>query len=230
MRRNRIRQLGRIIDLGDRCRVSDGIFLLSLMYCSKLVFTVRISASDSCGGGASSAIFSTFARKKSVRGVKPVTRARALPSTRTRTVWSGSFNSCSTVASVPMVCRPSAVGSSSAAFFWVRSSICFSSFITSSSARTDFSRPTNNGTIMCGKTTMSRSGRTGAEFGSFVQPLVQLSWWRHPPLACSCRPPAGLCYAFPTKPLTKERAARICGPTPDKTKWGSVRRFQGGKD
>ena len=33
--------------------------------------------------------------------------------------------------------------------------------ITSSSARIDFSRPTNSGTIMCGKTTMSRSGRTG---------------------------------------------------------------------
>ena len=41
------------------------------------------------------------------------------------------------------------------------SRICLSSAITSSSARTDFSRPTNSGTIMCGKTTMSRSGRTG---------------------------------------------------------------------
>jgi hypothetical protein len=38
------------------------------------------------------------------------------------------------------------------------SRICLSSFITSSSARIDFSRPTNSGTIMCGKTTMSRSG------------------------------------------------------------------------
>jgi len=34
-------------------------------------------------------------------------------------------------------------------------------FMTSSSARIDFSRPTNSGTIMCGKTTMSRSGSTG---------------------------------------------------------------------
>jgi hypothetical protein len=33
--------------------------------------------------------------------------------------------------------------------------------ITSSSALIDFSRPTNSGTIMCGKTTMSRSGSTG---------------------------------------------------------------------
>ena len=30
-----------------------------------------------------------------------------------------------------------------------------------SSAATDLSRPTNSGTIMCGKTTMSRRGRTG---------------------------------------------------------------------
>ena len=37
-----------------------------------------------------------------------------------------------------------------------------SSFMTSSRARTDFSRPTKSGTIMCGKTTISRSGRTGS--------------------------------------------------------------------
>src|SRR5690606_8427016 len=39
--------------------------------------------------------------------------------------------------------------------------ICLSEPMTSSRARIDFSRPTNNGTIMCGKTTMSRSGNTG---------------------------------------------------------------------
>ena len=175
------------------------------MYCSKLAFTVRISASDSWAGAASSAIFSTVAWKKSLREWKPVTRARALPSTSTRTVWSGSFSSCSTVARVPMVCRPSAVGSSSAAFFWVRSRICFSSFITSSRARTDFSRPTNRGTIMCGKTTMSRSGRTGA---LTVRRSGRLSsWWRHPPYACSCRirrrnaaPPTGRSLGIRSRP------------------------------
>src|SRR5688572_11298914 len=41
----------------------------------------------------------------------------------------------------------------------------FSSRITSSSARIDFSRPTKSGTIMWGKTTMSRSGRTGSVSG-----------------------------------------------------------------
>ncbi len=56
----------------------------------------------------------------------------------------------------------SAEGSSCAAFFCATSRICLSSFITASSARTDFSRPTNSGTIMCGNTTMSRSGSTAS--------------------------------------------------------------------
>jgi hypothetical protein len=52
-------------------------------------------------------------------------------------------------------------GSSTVGSSWLESRICLSSCITSSSALTDFSRPTNSGTIMWGKTTMSRSGRTG---------------------------------------------------------------------
>jgi hypothetical protein len=49
-----------------------------------------------------------------------------------------------------------------AAFFWVASRICLSSTASPLPARgSDFSRPTNSGTIMCGNTTMSRSGRTG---------------------------------------------------------------------
>jgi hypothetical protein len=56
---------------------------------------------------------------------------------------------------------PDGSGSSSLALIWVASMICLSDPITSSSARIDFSRPTNSGTIMCGNTTMSRSGRTG---------------------------------------------------------------------
>src|SRR3954467_1473729 len=35
-----------------------------------------------------------------------------------------------------------------------------------SSAATDLSRPTNKGTIICGKTTMSRRGRTGKVWGT----------------------------------------------------------------
>ena len=52
-------------------------------------------------------------------------------------------------------------GSSSEAFFWVASRMNVSERITSSSALIDFSRPTKSGTIMCGKTTMSRNGNTG---------------------------------------------------------------------
>src|SRR5215471_1455488 len=52
-------------------------------------------------------------------------------------------------------------GSSSEAFFCVASRMNVSERITSSSALMDFSRPTNSGTIMWGKTTMSRNGSTG---------------------------------------------------------------------
>ena len=56
-------------------------------------------------------------------------------------------------------------GSSSSLSFWVASRISLPSLrIASSSARTDFSRPTNRGTGWCGKTTMSRRGRIGRIF------------------------------------------------------------------
>jgi len=62
---------------------------------------------------------------------------------------------------VPIEKMASVAGSSSEAFFCVASRMNVSERITSSSALMDFSRPTNSGTIMCGKTTMSRSGSTG---------------------------------------------------------------------
>jgi hypothetical protein len=52
-------------------------------------------------------------------------------------------------------------GSSSEALSCVARRMWRSVRITSSSARIDFSRPTKSGTIMWGKTTMSRSGNTG---------------------------------------------------------------------
>ena len=66
-----------------------------------------------------------------------------------------------TLASVPIEKIASVAGSSSEAFVCVASRMNVSERITSSSALIDFSRPTNSGTIICGKTTMSRSGRTG---------------------------------------------------------------------
>ena len=49
--------------------------------------------------------------------------------------------------------------------------MCLSVRITSSSALIERSRPTNSGTIMCGKTTISRSGRTG---NSSLPPVLSL--------------------------------------------------------
>jgi acyl-CoA hydrolase len=54
----------------------------------------------------------------------------------------------------------SVAGSSSVALICVASRMWRSVRTTSSSARIDFSRPTNSGTIMCGNTTISRSGKT----------------------------------------------------------------------
>ncbi len=78
--------------------------------------------------------------------VKRSTAARALPSTSTFTVPSGSFSSCSTLAITPTSKMSFGVGSSMSRSRWVASRICLSPRITSSSARTDFSRPTNSGT------------------------------------------------------------------------------------
>jgi hypothetical protein len=89
------------------------------------------------------------------------TFARSAPSTSTLTVPSGSLSSCNTLASVPTSKIESVAGSSSEAFFCVASRMKVSERITSSSALIDFSRPTKSGTIMCGNTTMSRSGNTG---------------------------------------------------------------------
>jgi len=40
---------------------------------------------------------------------------------------------------------------------------CLSPYMTSSKALTDFSRPTNKETTICGNTTMSRKAKTGME-------------------------------------------------------------------
>src|SRR5919198_1394357 len=55
----------------------------------------------------------------------------------------------------------SSAGSFVFASFCAASRMNFCLFIASSRARMDFWRPTNSGTTMCGKTMMSRSGRSG---------------------------------------------------------------------
>jgi hypothetical protein len=142
--------------------VSAGTFLLSLMYCSKLALTVRISASVSLPRRRSRAIFS-------MRGLEEIRARNEARHAGARLAFDqhahglvGQLQKLQHRRHGADGMQAIGVGSSSAAFFWVRSRICFSSFMTSSSARTDFSRPTKRGTIIWGNTTMSRSGRTGA--------------------------------------------------------------------
>ena len=65
--------------------------------------------------------------------------------------------------------------------------------IAASSAATDFSRPTNKGTMRCGKTTMSRSGRTGR-----VRVVMTIIWESAPlnaTAARQCRQPNAIVSA-----------------------------------
>src|SRR5262245_13633546 len=62
-------------------------------------------------------------------------------------------------------------GSSWAASRWAHSRSSRLPFIASSSASIDFCRPTNSGTTMCGKTTMSRSGSSGRALRLSGSPL-----------------------------------------------------------
>src|SRR4051812_31132150 len=104
-------------------------------------------------------------------------RARFLPSTSTFTVPSGRRNSCKMVPSVPISKMSSGAGSLVFAFFCAARRMSLSCAIASSSAAMDFSRPTNSGTTMCGKTMMSRSGSRGTvrtpplALGSFFSSL-----------------------------------------------------------
>jgi hypothetical protein len=65
------------------------------------------------------------------------------------------------VASVPTWKTSSKAGSLVLAFFCAARTTILSLPMASSRAAMDFSRPTNSGTTMWGKTMMSRSGRSG---------------------------------------------------------------------
>ena len=123
-----------------------------------------------------SGISSISTMKKPSVCVKRRTAARRLPSTSTFTVPSGSRSSWMIVPIVPIVKMSSGIGSLVFALRCAERKISFPPAapfpIASSSALIDFSRPTNSGTTMCGKTTMSRNGSSGTRRG----PL--LSSWR----------------------------------------------------
>ena len=82
-------------------RTSGGTFLFSLTYCSNWVTTVRASASSSRGSEATSASTWACAWKNFGLSMKLSISARALPSTSTLTVPSGSLSSWSTLETVP---------------------------------------------------------------------------------------------------------------------------------
>ena len=85
------------------------------------------------------------------------------PSTKTLTVPSGNFRSCSMLHSQPYINISFFLGSSISEFFCVTKIIFFSAFITSFKAEIDLSLPTNKGITMLGKTTMSLNGNNGKE-------------------------------------------------------------------
>ena len=97
--------------------------------------------------------------------------ARSTPSTSTRMLPSGSLTLCTMLASVPTVKISSGLGSSTEASCCVARKIFLSPASASSSARTEASRPTMNGCIICGKMTMSRTGIMGTRFNSFFSRL-----------------------------------------------------------
>jgi len=73
-----------------------------------------------------------------------------LPSASTFTVPSGSLSICSTLATVPVRNNSASPGSSMSGLVCATNRIWRSLSIAASSARMDFSRPTNSGITMCG--------------------------------------------------------------------------------
>ena len=89
---------------------------------------------------------------------------RFTPSTITLMLPFGSFRFWTTRATTPKSWRSSRIGSSTFGSRWATRKIRFAAVPSAiSSARTELSRPTMNGAIMCGKTTMSRNGTTGRD-------------------------------------------------------------------
>ena len=83
-------------------RISGGIFLLSLTYCSNWATIARRSASVSEPWMASGSIGVTWQVKCESASSMVLMRARCVPSTSTFTVPSGSFSICRMPATQPI--------------------------------------------------------------------------------------------------------------------------------
>ena len=216
MRGNRIGELAVIVDLIDRAHDLRRDLLVELHVALELGHDrarqrLRLDFVDRIVGDRSG-----LGLEIAVAGDDSASlRARVAPSTSTFTVPSGSFNSCSTLASVPAENIASGAGSSSAAFFCVASNIGFSDLITSSSARIDFSRPTNSGTIMCGKTTMSRKRQNGIDVERARRDGFALAGHGCPCSGAGSRPAPLLALTMPTDMaalILSSWACRLCSP------------------
>jgi hypothetical protein len=142
-------------------RISGGTLRLSFTYCSNCEITERDSTSISRSSYCSRSLSELISAEKYWVVMSFSSLARSTPSTSTFTVPSGSFSSCRMVATVPSRYRSCGPGSSTSACFCATRRICLPARMAWSSARMDFSRPTNKGMTMCGYTTTSRSGSTG---------------------------------------------------------------------
>ena len=141
---------------------SPGTFLDNWTYCSKLPVNVRTSTSFSRSDSASVSEPLISPRNNASSSIRLSSSARLSPSTRTLTVPSGNLSSWRIVATVPIACMVSIVGSSSDASVWATSMMRLSDSIASSRALIDFSRPTNRGITIAGNTTTSRNGNNGS--------------------------------------------------------------------
>src|SRR5260364_67794 len=147
-------------------RISAGIFLFSLMYCSNCARMVRRKASvcASACTPAGAAISSGTAAQKNCASCSSTVwvRARCNPSTSTLTVPSGSLSICRIFEIHPTGYRSEDFSSSLAGFFCAVNMMRLPLAIANSSALIDFGRPTNRETTICGNTTMSLSGNSGS--------------------------------------------------------------------
>src|SRR2546430_17523273 len=89
------------------------------------------------------------------------------------------LGSSRTLAGVPIAKRSCSFGSSVSACFWEATKTGCCAVIASSSAFTLLVRDTSNGTTMRGKTTNSRTGRSGNLLGNLFFFLVLQDRWVH---------------------------------------------------
>ena len=141
---------------------------------SRAALTLRIRASISrfLSVASGSVIGSMRACRCGWPSSKDTMRARPMPCTSTRMRPSGSFSMRMMRATVPTVKMSSGPGSSSSCRFCAASRIMRLSERAWSTALIERSRLTYSGTIMNGKITMSRRGRTGRTSGILTRLVV----------------------------------------------------------